>query len=146
MLSSSSCHSCVWIQASPLNFTNVAASTVQLALSLSRAPHTQRIYLYEIDLKLTKIQKNQKKPAILQPVKNKLHWHLLYHLFFKKIARMGLFTLGAKVKRSKSKKNRSENKRQTSKKILLSLLLSLRVNGPLTEKVRTQKVPGYYGY
>ena len=48
MLSPSSCHSCVWIQASPLNFTNVAASTVQLALSLSRAPHTQRIYLYGI--------------------------------------------------------------------------------------------------
>ena len=46
MLSPSSCHSCVWIQASPLNFTNVAASTVQLALSLSRALHTQRIYLY----------------------------------------------------------------------------------------------------
>ena len=48
MLSPSSCHSCVWIQASPLNFTNVAASTVQLALSLSRAPHTQCIYLYGI--------------------------------------------------------------------------------------------------
>ena len=28
------------MQVSPLNFTNVAASTVQLALSLSRAPHT----------------------------------------------------------------------------------------------------------
>ena len=33
------------MQASPLNLTNVAASTLQLALSLSRA-HTPHIYLY----------------------------------------------------------------------------------------------------
>ena len=46
MLRASSCHSCVWMQASPLNFTNVAACTEELALSLSRAPHTPHIYLY----------------------------------------------------------------------------------------------------
>ena len=44
MLSSSSCPSCVWMQASPLNLTNVVAFTMQLALSLSR--HTLHIYLY----------------------------------------------------------------------------------------------------
>ena len=46
MLTPSSCHSCVWLQASPLIFTNVAACTEELALSLSRAPHTHYIYLY----------------------------------------------------------------------------------------------------
>ena len=47
MLRASSCPSRVWMQASPLNFTNVAACTEELALSLSRAPHTPYIYLYE---------------------------------------------------------------------------------------------------
>ena len=46
MMRASSCHSCVWMQVSPLNFTNVAACTEELALSLSRAPHTRHIYLY----------------------------------------------------------------------------------------------------
>ena len=45
MLSPSSCHSCVWMQASPLNLTNFAASTVQLALSLSR--HTTHLSLWD---------------------------------------------------------------------------------------------------
>ena len=39
MLSPSGCHSCVWLQASPLVFTNVAAGTEELALSLSRHAH-----------------------------------------------------------------------------------------------------------
>ena len=39
MLSPSSCHSCVWLQASPHVFTNVAAGTKELALSLSRHVH-----------------------------------------------------------------------------------------------------------
>ena len=46
MLRASSCHSCVWMQVSSVNFTNVAAGTEELALSLSRAPHTPHIYLY----------------------------------------------------------------------------------------------------
>ena len=46
MLRASSCPSCVWMQASQLNFTNVAACTEELALSLSRAPFTPHIYLY----------------------------------------------------------------------------------------------------
>ena len=40
MLRASSCPSCVWMQASPLNFTNVAACTEQLALSLYTAHRT----------------------------------------------------------------------------------------------------------
>ena len=46
MLSPSSCHSCVWVQASPLNFTNVAASTMQLALSLFCGTHTAHLSLW----------------------------------------------------------------------------------------------------
>ena len=45
MLRASSCHSCVQLQASPLIFTNVAAGT-ELALSLSRAPHTADLSLW----------------------------------------------------------------------------------------------------
>ena len=45
MLRVSSCPSCVWMQASPLNFTNVAACTEELALSLF-TPHTAHLSLW----------------------------------------------------------------------------------------------------
>ena len=52
MLSPSSCHSCVWLQASPLIFTYVAAGTEELALSQG-TPH---IYLYEMGIYTSIIQ------------------------------------------------------------------------------------------
>ena len=52
MLSPSSCHSCVWLRASPLIFTNVAAGTEELALSLSRAPHRPHLSLWLISVSL----------------------------------------------------------------------------------------------
>ena len=48
MLRASSCPSCVWMQISPLNFTNVAACTEELALSLYTAP--PHIYLYDVHI------------------------------------------------------------------------------------------------
>ena len=50
MLSPSSCHSCVWLQASPLIFTNVSAGPEELALSLSRAPHTPHLSLWSASI------------------------------------------------------------------------------------------------
>ena len=41
---------CVWMQASPLIFTNVAASTVHLALSLFCGAHTASISMENLDL------------------------------------------------------------------------------------------------
>ena len=53
MLSPSSCHPCVWMQASPLIFTNVAASTVHLALS--SVVHTRHLSLWgKFNVKSTK--------------------------------------------------------------------------------------------
>ena len=49
MLRASSCPSCVWMQASPLNFTNVAACTEELALSLF-TPLTTHLSLWFIVL------------------------------------------------------------------------------------------------
>ena len=52
MLSSSSIYSTVWLQAPPLNHTNVAAATMHLALSFlytlnqSRCSLTQQISMY----------------------------------------------------------------------------------------------------
>ena len=57
MLRASSCHSCVWMQASPLNLTNDAACTEELALYLSRAPYTPHIYLYGPCTVLSKLNK-----------------------------------------------------------------------------------------
>ena len=48
MLKASSCHSCIWMSASPPSLTYVVAACIEeQALSLSRVLHTPHIYLYQ---------------------------------------------------------------------------------------------------
>ena len=63
MLSPSSCHPCVWMQASPLIFTNVAASTVHLALSLFCGAHTASISMHTPDLHYSPVKRDYYRSA-----------------------------------------------------------------------------------